>query len=252
MVGVSLAGQDAGLYALECEGEVTGLLLGASAASSGGQADTAGPLPAAQQVWQPAGSAAWPGSSACRAARRRSDLRLSNAAAVYGNACAGGVVGSPGRRRRVLAGARNSGPVQALAGYDAAVSPLAGQFFGGVAGYSAGVTLQGCRNTAAPAQENPPQGDFTGGLVGFLCGGMANCETSAQAAGIRRPVCRRAGRGGVRRYSRRQPQRGRRLRTGPDRRRGGLHRSRRRARNCAATGSVTALAGVCGRPGGPQ
>ena len=70
--------------------------------------------------------------------------------------------------------------------------------------------------------------------------------------GIRRPVCRRAGRGGVRRYGRRQPQRGRRLRAGPDRRRGWLHRSRRRARKLRRHRQRDRAGRVCGRPGGPQ
>ena len=246
LVGVSLAGQDAGLYALECEGEVTGLLLGASAVSSGGQADPAARCRAAQQVWQPAGVGGVAGFVRLPGGAQAVGLRLSNAAAVYGNACAGGVVGSLEGEGAVLAGARNSGPVQALAGYDAAVSPLAGQFFGGVAGYSAGVTLQGCRNTAAPAQENPPQGDFTGGLVGFLCGGMANCETGAQAAvyggrfvgGLAGAVC-----GGTVADSRSAG-----AVCGQDLTGGAVGCTAADAvlENCAATGSVTALAGSAG------
>ena len=149
-------------------------------------------------------------------------------------------------KARCWPGRTTAAPVQALAGYDAAVSPLAGQFFGGVAGYSAGVTLQGCRNTAAPAQGNPPQGDFTGGLVGFCAAAWQTARPARRprytaaglSAGLAGAVC-----GGTVADSRSAG-----AVCGLDLTGGAVGCTAADAvlENCAATGSVTALAGSAG------
>lgn len=116
---------------------------------------------------------------------------------VTGNGFTGGIVGnlfttdtsvSPS-----LTGLRNNGTVSAGANYKGdtegdAHSLVLGQFFGGIAGYGRGVTLQGCESvtrsdltetqlkeqvkagfdkTGALTDASPLKGDFVGGLVGY-------------------------------------------------------------------------------------
>ena len=116
---------------------------------------------------------------------------------VTGNGFTGGIVGnlfttdtsvSPS-----LTGLRNNGTVSAGANYKGdtagdARSLVLGQFFGGIAGYGRGVTLQGCESvtrsdltetqfkkqveagfdtTGTLTDASPLKGDFVGGLVGY-------------------------------------------------------------------------------------
>ena len=246
LVGVSLAGQDAGLYALECEGEVTGLLLGASAASSGGQADPAARCRAAQQVWQPAGVGGVPGSSACRAARRRSASGCPMRPPFMATPVWAAWLAAWKAKARCWPGRANSGPVQALAGYDAAVSPLAGQFFGGVAGYSAGSR---CRAAAI----RPPRRRKTRRRAISPAAWSAFCAAAWQTARpARRPRYTAAG------LLAGWPGRCAAVRVADSRSAGavcgldltggavGCTAADAVLENCAATGSVTALAGSAG------
>lgn len=125
------------------------------------------------------------------------DTNIVNNGFVTGNGFTGGIVGnlittdtsvSPS-----LTGLRNNGTVGAGANYKGdtagdARSLVLGQFFGGIAGYGRGVTLQGCESVTrsdltetqlkkqvkAGFDENgtltdasPLKGDFVGGLVGY-------------------------------------------------------------------------------------
>ena len=118
---------------------------------------------------------------------------------VTGNGFTGGIVGNlftTGANTGtppVLTGLRNNGTVSAGANYKGdtagdARSLVLGQFFGGIAGYGRGVTLQGCESvtrsdltetqfkeqvkagfdkTGALTDASPLKGDFVGGLVGY-------------------------------------------------------------------------------------
>lgn len=118
---------------------------------------------------------------------------------VTGNGFTGGIVGNlftTGANTStplVLTGLRNNGTVSAGANYKGdtagdARSLVLGQFFGGIAGYGRGVTLQGCESvtrsdltetqlkeqvkagfdkTGALTDASPLKGDFVGGLVGY-------------------------------------------------------------------------------------
>lgn len=126
------------------------------------------------------------------------DTNIVNNGFVTGNGFTGGIVGnlfttdtsvSPS-----LTGLRNNGTVSAGANYKGdtagdARSLVLGQFFGGIAGYGRGVTLQGCESvtrsdlTETQLKEqvkagfdkkigtltdaSPLKGDFVGGLVGY-------------------------------------------------------------------------------------
>lgn len=125
------------------------------------------------------------------------DTNIVNNGFVTGNGFTGGIVGnlittdtsvSPS-----LTGLRNNGTVGAGANYKGdtagdARSLVLGQFFGGIAGYGRGVTLQGCESvtrsdltetqlkeqvtagfdkTGALTDASPLKGDFVGGLVGY-------------------------------------------------------------------------------------
>ena len=126
------------------------------------------------------------------------DTNIVNNGFVTGNGFTGGIVGnlfttdtsvSPS-----LTGLRNNGTVSAGANYKGdtkgdARSLVLGQFFGGIAGYGKGVTLQGCesvtrsdltetqlkeqvlagfdKKTGALTDASPLKGDFVGGLVGY-------------------------------------------------------------------------------------
>lgn len=118
---------------------------------------------------------------------------------VIGNGFTGGIVGNlfttdTGTGAPVLTGLRNNGTVSAGANYKGdtagdARSLVLGQFFGGIAGYGRGVTLQGCesvtrsdltetqlkeqveagfdKKTGTLTDASPLKGDFVGGLVGY-------------------------------------------------------------------------------------
>ena len=116
---------------------------------------------------------------------------------VTGNGFTGGIVGNlftsgANTNTPSLTGLRNNGTVSAGANYKGdtkgnARSLVLGQFFGGIAGYGRGVTLQGCESvtrsdlteTQLKEQVNagfkngtltdasPLKGDFVGGLVGY-------------------------------------------------------------------------------------
>lgn len=118
---------------------------------------------------------------------------------VTGNGFTGGIVGNlftTGANTStppVLTGLRNNGTVSAGAHYRGdtagdARSLVLGQFFGGIAGYGRGVTLQGCESvtrsdltetqlkeqvkagfdeTGTLTDASPLKGDFVGGLVGY-------------------------------------------------------------------------------------
>lgn len=117
---------------------------------------------------------------------------------VTGNGFTGGVVGNlfttgTNISAPSLTGLRNNGTVSAGANYKGdtagnARSLVLGQFFGGIAGYGRGVTLQGCESvtrsdltetqlkeqvkagfdeTGTLTDASPLKGDFVGGLVGY-------------------------------------------------------------------------------------
>lgn len=130
---------------------------------------------------------------------------------VTGNGFTGGIVGNlftTGANTStppVLTGLRNNGTVSAGANYKGdtegdAHSLVLGQFFGGIAGYGKGVTLQGCesvtrsdltetqlkeqvmagfdKKTGTLTDASPLKGDFVGGLVGYGKDIMLNgCKT---------------------------------------------------------------------------
>lgn len=127
------------------------------------------------------------------------DTNIVNNGFVTGNGFTGGIVGNlftTGANTGtppVLTGLRNNGTVSAGANYKGdtagdARSLVLGQFFGGIAGYGRGVTLQGCESvtrsdltetqlkeqvkagfdkTGALTDASPLKGDFVGGLVGY-------------------------------------------------------------------------------------
>lgn len=128
------------------------------------------------------------------------DTNIVNNGFVTGNGFTGGIVGNlftTGTNTGtppVLTGLRNNGTVSAGANYKGdtagdARSLVLGQFFGGIAGYGRGVTLQGCesvtrsdltetqlkeqvkagfdKKTGTLTDAGPLKGDFVGGLVGY-------------------------------------------------------------------------------------
>lgn len=116
---------------------------------------------------------------------------------VTGNGFTGGIVGNLFTTNtsvsQSLTGLRNNGTVSAGANYKGDTegderSLVLGQFFGGIAGYGRGVTLQGCESvtrsdltetqlkeqvkagfdkTGTLTDASPLKGDFVGGLVGY-------------------------------------------------------------------------------------
>ena len=135
------------------------------------------------------------------------DTNIVNNGFVTGNGFTGGIVGnlfttdtsvSPS-----LMGLTNNGTVSAGANYKGdtkgdARSLVLGQFFGGIAGYGRGVTLQGCNSVTrsdltetqlkkqveagfkngALTDASPLKGDFVGGLVGYGKDiTLENCKT---------------------------------------------------------------------------
>lgn len=145
------------------------------------------------------------------AAQMKTDSKTNivNNGLVTGNGFTGGIVGNlfttdTGTGAPVLTGLRNNGTVSAGANYKGdtagdARSLVLGQFFGGIAGYGRGVTLQDCNSVTrsdltetqlkkqveAGFDENgtltdasPLKGDFVGGLVGYGKDIMLdNCKT---------------------------------------------------------------------------
>lgn len=138
------------------------------------------------------------------------DTNIVNNGFVTGNGFTGGIVGNlfaTGANTStppVLTGLRNNGTVSAGANYKGdtagdARSLVLGQFFGGIAGYGRGVTLQGCESvtrsdltetqfkeqveagfdkTGALTDASPLKGDFVGGLIGYgKDTTLDNCKT---------------------------------------------------------------------------
>lgn len=137
------------------------------------------------------------------------NTNIVNNGLVTGNGFTGGIVGNlfttdTGTGAPSLTGLRNNGTVSAGANYKGdtagdAHSLVLGQFFGGIAGYGRGVTLQGCESvtrsdltetqlkeqvkagfdeTGTLTDASPLKGDFVGGLVGYGKDIMLdNCKT---------------------------------------------------------------------------
>ncbi len=136
------------------------------------------------------------------------DTNIVNNGFVTGNGFTGGIVGNlfttDTSVSQSLMGLRNNGTVSAGANYKGdtagdARSLVLGQFFGGIAGYGRGVTLQGCESvtrsdltetqlkeqvkagfdeTGTLTDASPLKGDFVGGLVGYGKDIMLdNCKT---------------------------------------------------------------------------
>lgn len=134
------------------------------------------------------------------AAQMKTDSKTNivNNGLVTGNGFTGGIVGNlfttgTNTSTPSLTGLRNNGTVSAGANYKGdtkgdARSLVLGQFFGGIAGYGRGVTLQGCESvtrsdltetqlkkqveagfdkTGALTDASPLKGDFVGGLIGY-------------------------------------------------------------------------------------
>lgn len=134
------------------------------------------------------------------AAQMKTDSKTNivNNGFVTGNGFTGGIVGNlfttgANTSAPSLTGLRNNGTVSAGANYKGdtagdARSLVLGQFFGGIAGYGRGVTLQDCNSvtrsdltetqlkeqvkagfdeTGALTDASPLKGDFVGGLVGY-------------------------------------------------------------------------------------
>lgn len=134
------------------------------------------------------------------AAQMKTDSKTNivNNGFVTGNGFTGGIVGNlfttgANTSAPSLTGLRNNGTVSAGANYKGdtagdARSLVLGQFFGGIAGYGRGVTLQGCESvtrsdltetqlkeqvkagfdkTGTLNDASPLKGDFVGGLVGY-------------------------------------------------------------------------------------
>lgn len=126
------------------------------------------------------------------------DTNIVNTGFVTGNGFTGGIVGNlfttgANTSAPSLTGLRNNGTVSAGANYKGDTagdvrSLVLGQFFGGIAGYGRGVTLQGCESvtrsdltetqlkeqvkagfdkTGTLTDASPLKGDFVGGLVGY-------------------------------------------------------------------------------------
>lgn len=134
------------------------------------------------------------------AAQMKTDSKtdIVNNGFVTGNGFTGGIVGNlfttgANTSAPSLTGLRNNGTVSAGANYKGdtagnARSLVLGQFFGGIAGYGRGVTLQGCESvtrsdltetqlkeqvkagfdtTGTLTDASPLKGDFVGGLIGY-------------------------------------------------------------------------------------
>ena len=150
-------------------------------------------------LWRSVGVGGVFGTVAAAQMQTTDKTNIVNNGFVTGNGFTGGIVGNlftTGANTGtppVLTGLRNNGTVSAGANYKGdtagdARSLVLGQFFGGIAGYGRGVTLQGCESVTrsdltetqlkkqveAGFDENgtltdasPLKGDFVGGLVGY-------------------------------------------------------------------------------------
>ena len=131
------------------------------------------------------------------AAQMNADTNIVNNGFVTGNGFTGGIVGNlfttgAGTGAPELMGLTNNGTVSAGANYKGDTagngrSLVLGQFFGGIAGYGRGVTLQNCNSVTrseltetqlkkqvmegfkngALTDASPLKGDFVGGIVGY-------------------------------------------------------------------------------------
>lgn len=163
----------------------------------------------ANSLWRSVGVGGVFGTVDATQMKTNGDTNIVNNGFVTGNGFTGGIVGnlfttdtsvSPS-----LTGLRNNGTVSAGANYKGdtkgdARSLVLGQFFGGIAGYGKGVTLQGCesvtrsdltetqlkeqvmagfdKKTGTLTDASPLKGDFVGGLVGYGKDIMLNgCKT---------------------------------------------------------------------------
>lgn len=152
-----------------------------------------------KSLWRSVGVGGVFGTVDATQMKTNGDTNIVNNGFVTGNGFTGGIVGNlftTGANTStppVLTGLRNNGTVSAGANYKGdtagdARSLVLGQFFGGIAGYGRGVTLQGCESVTrsdltetqlkkqveAGFDENgtltdtsPLKGDFVGGLVGY-------------------------------------------------------------------------------------
>lgn len=160
-------------------------------------AEAAGP-DGENSLWRSVGVGGVFGTVDAAQMKTDSKTNIVNNGFVTGNGFTGGIVGNlfatgANTSAPSLTGLRNNGTVSAGANYKGdtagdARSLVLGQFFGGIAGYGRGVTLQGCESvtrsdltetqlkeqveagfgeTGALTDASPLKGDFVGGLVGY-------------------------------------------------------------------------------------
>lgn len=160
-------------------------------------AAAAGPSDA-NSLWRSVGVGGVFGTVDATQMKTNGDTNIVNNGFVTGNGFTGGIVGNlfttDTSVSQSLTGLRNNGTVSAGANYKGdtagdARSLVLGQFFGGIAGYGRGVTLQGCesvtrsdltetqlkeqveagfdKKTGTLTDASPLKGDFVGGLVGY-------------------------------------------------------------------------------------
>lgn len=160
------------------------------AAAAAGQDDE-------NSLWRSVGVGGVFGTVDAAQMKTNGDTNIVNNGFVTGNGFTGGIVGNlfttDTSVSQSLTGLRNNGTVSAGANYKGdtagdARSLVLGQFFGGIAGYGRGVTLQGCESvtrsdltetqlkeqvkagfdeTGTLTDASPLKGDFVGGLVGY-------------------------------------------------------------------------------------
>lgn len=152
----------------------------------------------ANSLWRSVGVGGVFGTVDAAQMKTNGDTNIVNNGFVTGNGFTGGIVGNlfttDTSVSQSLTGLRNNGTVSAGANYKGdtagdARSLVLGQFFGGIAGYGRGVTLQGCesvtrsdltetqlkeqveagfdKKTGTLTDASPLKGDFVGGLVGY-------------------------------------------------------------------------------------
>lgn len=152
----------------------------------------------ANSLWRSVGVGGVFGTVDATQMKTNGDTNIVNNGFVTGNGFTGGIVGNlfttgANTSTQSLTGLRNNGTVSAGANYKGdtagdARSLVLGQFFGGIAGYGRGVTLQGCESvtrsdltetqlkeqvkagfdaTGTLTDASPLKGDFVGGLVGY-------------------------------------------------------------------------------------
>lgn len=152
-----------------------------------------------KSLWRSVGVGGVFGTVDATQMKTNGDTNIVNNGFVTGNGFTGGIVGNlfttgANTSTPSLTGLRNNGTVSAGANYKGdtagdARSLVLGQFFGGIAGYGRGVTLQGCesvtrsdltetqlkeqveagfdKKTGTLTDASPLKGDFVGGLVGY-------------------------------------------------------------------------------------